>query len=152
MRRYSDFVWLGDCLMKRYPFRCQLSPPPKRVGGTFPPLSLSPLRRLLPPWSLFPQQSTKRSLPSLPDIPFLFLSFLAFPSRRHLSRTTPARSNPVHKLYRQPPDAQIGPSRLDLPLRTQLARVLAKELSGHQPGRGEDGGKSERTGGDGDAE
>ena len=31
-RRYSDFVWLLDCLVKRYPFRLLPSLPPKRVG------------------------------------------------------------------------------------------------------------------------
>ncbi|WWC91329.1 uncharacterized protein L201_006272 [Kwoniella dendrophila CBS 6074] len=31
-RRYSDFVWLLDCLIKRYPFRLLPSLPPKRIG------------------------------------------------------------------------------------------------------------------------
>ncbi|WVW79221.1 hypothetical protein I302_101187 [Kwoniella bestiolae CBS 10118] len=31
-RRYSDFVWLLDCLIKRYPFRLLPSLPPKRLG------------------------------------------------------------------------------------------------------------------------
>ncbi|KAK1922470.1 hypothetical protein DB88DRAFT_495217 [Papiliotrema laurentii] len=31
-RRYSDFVWLLDCLTKRYPFRLLPSLPPKRIG------------------------------------------------------------------------------------------------------------------------
>ncbi|WWC64149.1 uncharacterized protein I303_106757 [Kwoniella dejecticola CBS 10117] len=31
-RRYSDFVWLLDCLVKRYPFRLLPSLPPKRIG------------------------------------------------------------------------------------------------------------------------
>ena len=35
VRRYSDFVWLLDCLHKRYPFRQLPLLPPKRVGGTF---------------------------------------------------------------------------------------------------------------------
>lgn len=34
VRRYSDFVWLLDCLHKRYPFRRLPLLPPKRVGGT----------------------------------------------------------------------------------------------------------------------
>jgi sorting nexin-8 len=34
VRRYSDFVWLLDCLQKRYPFRQLALLPPKRVGGT----------------------------------------------------------------------------------------------------------------------
>lgn len=34
VRRYSDFVWLLDCLQKRYPFRQLPLLPPKRVGGT----------------------------------------------------------------------------------------------------------------------
>jgi sorting nexin-8 len=33
IRRYSDFVWLLDCLQKRYPFRQLPLLPPKRVGG-----------------------------------------------------------------------------------------------------------------------
>lgn len=33
VRRYSDFVWLLDCLHKRYPFRQLPLLPPKRVGG-----------------------------------------------------------------------------------------------------------------------
>lgn len=31
-RRYTDFVWLNDCLVKRYPFRLLPSLPPKRIG------------------------------------------------------------------------------------------------------------------------
>lgn len=34
IRRYSDFVWLLDCLQKRYPFRQLPLLPPKRVAGT----------------------------------------------------------------------------------------------------------------------
>jgi sorting nexin-8 len=34
VRRYSDFVWLLDCLHKRYPFRQLPLLPPKRVGGS----------------------------------------------------------------------------------------------------------------------
>lgn len=34
IRRYSDFVWLGDCLQKRYPFRPIPLLPPKRIAGT----------------------------------------------------------------------------------------------------------------------
>jgi sorting nexin-8 len=33
VRRYSDFVWLLDCLHKRYPFRRIPLLPPKRVSG-----------------------------------------------------------------------------------------------------------------------
>lgn len=33
VRRYSDFVWLLDCLFKRYPFRQLPLLPPKRVAG-----------------------------------------------------------------------------------------------------------------------
>jgi sorting nexin-8 len=36
IRRYSDFVWLLDCLHKRYPFRQLPLLPPKRVGSKFP--------------------------------------------------------------------------------------------------------------------
>jgi sorting nexin-8 len=35
VRRYSDFVWLLDCLQKRYPFRRIPLLPPKRVSGKF---------------------------------------------------------------------------------------------------------------------
>lgn len=34
IRRYSDFVWLLDCLQKRFPFRQLPLLPPKRVSGT----------------------------------------------------------------------------------------------------------------------
>lgn len=34
VRRYSDFVWLLDCLHRRYPFRQLPLLPPKRVAGT----------------------------------------------------------------------------------------------------------------------
>ena len=34
VRRYSDFVWLLDCLHKRCPFRALPLLPPKRVAGT----------------------------------------------------------------------------------------------------------------------
>lgn len=33
IRRYSDFVWLLDCLQKRFPFRQLPLLPPKRVSG-----------------------------------------------------------------------------------------------------------------------
>lgn len=33
IRRYSDFVWLLDCLHKRFPFRVLPLLPPKRVAG-----------------------------------------------------------------------------------------------------------------------
>ena len=36
VRRYSDFVWLLDCLQKRFPFRHLPLLPPKRVGGELP--------------------------------------------------------------------------------------------------------------------
>ena len=35
VRRYSDFVWLLDCLHKRYPFRQLPLLPPKRVASEF---------------------------------------------------------------------------------------------------------------------
>lgn len=35
VRRYSDFVWLLDCLHKRYPFRQLPLLPPKRVGSEY---------------------------------------------------------------------------------------------------------------------
>ncbi|CUA75520.1 Sorting nexin MVP1 [Cryptococcus neoformans var, neoformans B-3501A] [Rhizoctonia solani] len=31
-RRYSEFAWLWDCLIRRYPFRVVPSLPPKRIG------------------------------------------------------------------------------------------------------------------------
>ena len=37
VRRYSDFVWLLDCLHKRYPFRALPLLPPKRVAGRYRP-------------------------------------------------------------------------------------------------------------------
>jgi sorting nexin-8 len=40
VRRYSDFVWLLDCLQKRYPFRQLPLLPPKRVGGMSAALSI----------------------------------------------------------------------------------------------------------------
>lgn len=36
VRRYSDFVWLLDCLLKRYPFRQLPILPPKRLAGKTP--------------------------------------------------------------------------------------------------------------------
>ena len=35
IRRYSDFVWLLDCLHKRYPFRQLPLLPPKRISSKF---------------------------------------------------------------------------------------------------------------------
>ena len=35
IRRYSDFVWLLDCLHRRYPFRQLPLLPPKRVAGMY---------------------------------------------------------------------------------------------------------------------
>ncbi|CAD6886576.1 unnamed protein product [Tilletia controversa] len=40
-RRYSDFTWLADILIKRYPFRCLPSLPPKRVTMPLPGPHLS---------------------------------------------------------------------------------------------------------------
>jgi sorting nexin-8 len=37
IRRYSDFVWLLDCLHKRYPFRQLPLLPPKRVASEYHP-------------------------------------------------------------------------------------------------------------------
>ena len=36
IRRYSDFVWLLNCLHKRYPFRSLPLLPPKTLAGKFP--------------------------------------------------------------------------------------------------------------------
>jgi hypothetical protein len=33
LRRYSDFVWLADLLVRRYPFRLVPLLPPKKLGG-----------------------------------------------------------------------------------------------------------------------
>jgi sorting nexin-8 len=41
VRRYSDFVWLLDCLHKRYPFRQLPLLPPKRVGSKSSPSTWS---------------------------------------------------------------------------------------------------------------
>lgn len=41
VRRYSDFVWLLDCLHKRYPFRQLPLLPPKRVAGETIPAPLN---------------------------------------------------------------------------------------------------------------
>ncbi|CDZ97971.1 Membrane coat complex Retromer, subunit VPS5/SNX1, Sorting nexins, and related PX domain-containing proteins [Phaffia rhodozyma] len=32
-RRYSDFLWLEECLIKKYPFRMHFNLPPKRIGA-----------------------------------------------------------------------------------------------------------------------
>ena len=32
-RRYSEFTFLWDCLVRRYPFRLLPQLPPKRIGG-----------------------------------------------------------------------------------------------------------------------
>lgn len=45
VRRYSDFVWLLDCLHKRYPFRQLPLLPPKRVGGKRSPLSYGRMQK-----------------------------------------------------------------------------------------------------------
>lgn len=42
IRRYSDFVWLVDCLQKRYPFRQIPLLPPKRIAGTLRLVESSP--------------------------------------------------------------------------------------------------------------
>lgn len=34
-RRYSEFVFLWECLTRRYPFRLFPSLPPKRIGREF---------------------------------------------------------------------------------------------------------------------
>jgi sorting nexin-8 len=46
VRRYSDFVWLLDCLHKRYPFRILPLLPPKRVAGGFTLVQASMRSRL----------------------------------------------------------------------------------------------------------
>ncbi|WRT68941.1 uncharacterized protein IL334_005923 [Kwoniella shivajii] len=48
-RRYSDFVWLLDCLIKRYPFRLLPALPPKRIGAdaTFLESRRKALRRFI---------------------------------------------------------------------------------------------------------
>ncbi|CAE7158162.1 unnamed protein product [Rhizoctonia solani] len=38
-RRYSEFAWLWDCLIRRYPFRVVPSLPPKRIGRSRRPIS-----------------------------------------------------------------------------------------------------------------
>lgn len=44
IRRYSDFVWLLECLHKRYPFRVLPLLPPKRVAGMSEDLFLASIR------------------------------------------------------------------------------------------------------------
>lgn len=46
VRRYSDFVWLLDCLHKRFPFRQLPLLPPKRVASKFFNLSRDPRLRI----------------------------------------------------------------------------------------------------------
>lgn len=57
VRRYSDFVWLLDCLHKRFPFRVLPLLPPKRVGGTYYLHLCSRLSFMLPAWTLPPYSS-----------------------------------------------------------------------------------------------
>lgn len=40
-RRYSEFVFVWDCLVRRYPFRILPALPPKRIGREFFDMSLN---------------------------------------------------------------------------------------------------------------
>lgn len=52
-RRYSEFVFLWDCLMRRYPFRLLPQLPPKRIGREYTSDELKALcLKLLQPMSL----------------------------------------------------------------------------------------------------
>jgi sorting nexin-8 len=53
IRRYSDFVWLLDCLHKRYPFRQLPLLPPKRVASKyFPGYTMILIEESLSQWQL----------------------------------------------------------------------------------------------------
>jgi sorting nexin-8 len=54
VRRYSDFVWLLDCLHKRYPFRQLPLLPPKRVASKYCslPNSMALIEGVLSQWQL----------------------------------------------------------------------------------------------------
>lgn len=89
IRRYSDFVWLLDCLHKRYPFRQLPLLPPKRVASMF--------ARLLPAdWDwLLKRRSQRKSH-----------------SRRHaVHREAPPRSCSFRQCPRTPPSPQPGTAR-----------------------------------------
>jgi hypothetical protein len=74
IRRYSDFVWLLDCLHKRYPFRQLPLLPPKRVAGK----------------CLFMIGSAEFRLTLHSEWP-------AFILRCNLHREAPARACPIYK-------------------------------------------------------
>ncbi|KAG9089717.1 Sorting nexin mvp1 [Ceratobasidium sp. 370] len=57
-RRYSEFAWLWDCLIRRYPFRVVPNLPPKRLGRTYTPPRFAPelnpsllLQRMIRSWN-----------------------------------------------------------------------------------------------------
>ena len=78
VRRYSDFVWLLDCLHKRYPFRQLPLLPPKRVAGK--------IARLM--------QDTRANNLNVPS------QWKAFIGRCNIHRKAKARSRKVRKCAR----------------------------------------------------
>lgn len=65
-RRYSEFVFLWECLTRRYPFRLFPALPPKRIGGAFSSLSVDPYLTSIPADEQFLEQRKYAS-----DIPGL---------------------------------------------------------------------------------
>ena len=81
VRRYSDFVWLLDCLQKRYPFRRLPLLPPKRLQGTFllPFLynrAYKSFQSMAPTWRLMPQVSLRNDGEAWFDLPMPLSSTL----------------------------------------------------------------------------
>jgi sorting nexin-8 len=81
VRRYSDFVWLLDCLQKRYPFRRLPLLPPKRLQGTFLLPSLynrayKNFQSMAPTWRLMPQVSLRNDGEAWFDLPMPLSSIL----------------------------------------------------------------------------
>lgn len=77
VRRYSDFVWLLDCLQKRYPFRQLPLLPPKRVGGMSTPTYVGLIDANVSQSTVITLQPTQHSSRSVeeafPDLPTLLL-------------------------------------------------------------------------------
>lgn len=108
IRRYSDFVWLLDCLHKRYPFRQLPLLPPKRVAS-----ELLPVPHLLAMYWKASEliANSKRQLPS---------------RRRHLCRKTPKGSRPLRKRPCSSPRPQPRTAGYYVPHRTHRAIRLAQ--------------------------
>ncbi|POW20304.1 hypothetical protein PSHT_03680 [Puccinia striiformis] len=69
-RRYSDFVWLNECLLKRYPFRLLPTLPPKRIASQFIPF----------PFDFFSLNSDEKKNPDVET----FIICVALVSGHHL--------------------------------------------------------------------